>query len=256
MEMVNTVIFLPVTVWGTAGTNKERMIVGLQISLSRSGIKCKKDGKGMAKEEQVEKITEAEIYERFAERYAAQDVPWDAELPPPEIMAVVEKQEPGRALDLGCGYGRTTIYLAQHGWRVDGGDFVPDAISEANRRAQEAGVTDRASFHVGSVADLDFLDGRYDLAIDVGCMHALTPDQLRRYHAGLKRLLRPGSLYLLYTRLQENAEQEVDGPRGIPQDEITRLFSDGFTLDNLEIGITEMADRAPWKSAWFWFYRL
>lgn len=28
------------------------------------------------------KPTEQEIYARFAERYAAQEVPWDAELPP------------------------------------------------------------------------------------------------------------------------------------------------------------------------------
>ncbi len=209
----------------------------------------------MAKEADAEELTEAEIYERFVERYAAQDVPWDAELPPPEIMAVAEGREPGRALDLGCGYGRTTIYLAQHGWQVDGVDFVPDAIAEATRRARQAGVAARTSFHVGSVADLDFLDGRYDLAIDVGCMHALTPDQLRRYHAGLKRLLRSGGLYLLYTRLQEDTIPEPDGPRGVPQDEITHLFSDGFTLDNLEIGVTEMPDHTPWKSAWFWFHK-
>ncbi len=211
----------------------------------------------MTKKEPAKAITEAEIYERFAERYAAQDVPWDAELPPPEIMAVVEEErEPGRALDLGCGYGRTAIYLAQHGWQVDGVDFVPDAIAEANRRAQKAGVADKARFHVGSVAELGFLDGRYDLAIDVGCLHALPPNQLRRCHAGLKRLLRPGALYLLYTRLQEeDTAPEADGPRGIPQEEITALFSDGFALDNLEIGVTEMPGRAPWKSAWFWFHK-
>lgn len=199
------------------------------------------------------KPAEQEIYARFAERYAAQDVPWDAELPPPEVMEIVAQFPPGKALDLGCGYGRTAIYLAQKGWQVDGVDFIPDAIAEAERRAQAAGVARQTHFHVGSAADLDFLHGRYDLAIDVGCLHALTPDQLQRYLAGLKRLLRPGSTYLLYTRLQDPAENDQEGPRGVPQKQITSLFQDGFSLQNSEIGTTEMPDRAPWKSAWFWF---
>ncbi len=201
-------------------------------------------------------LTESEIQRRFTERYVAGDVPWDAEEPPPEVMAVAEALTPGKALDLGCGYGRTAIWLAQHGWQVDGVDFVPEAIAEATRRAQAAGAAGRARFHTGSVAELDFLDGRYDLAVDVGCLHALTPNQLRRYHAGLKRLLSPGALYLLYTRLQEDTpEPETEGPPGVPQEAITRLFQDGFTLDKLEVGVTEMPDRPPWKSAWFWFHR-
>lgn len=35
---------------------------------------------------------------------------------------------PATALDLGCGTGDNSIYLAQHGWQVTGVDFVPKIV--------------------------------------------------------------------------------------------------------------------------------
>ena len=71
------------------------------------------------------------------ERYASGVIPWDDDLPPPELMALVEKQPAGRALDLGCGYGRSSIYLAQHEWEVDGLDFVPQAVCRRQSEEQQ-----------------------------------------------------------------------------------------------------------------------
>ncbi|NTU83074.1 MAG: hypothetical protein HGA45_27510, partial [Chloroflexales bacterium] len=39
-------------------------------------------------------------------RYREGDLPWEAPLPPPEVLAAAERLPPGRALDLGCGSGR------------------------------------------------------------------------------------------------------------------------------------------------------
>lgn len=198
-------------------------------------------------------MTPDNAYNRFVERYTAGDLPWDDALPPPEVIDLVADLQPGRALDLGCGYGRTAIYLAQRGWQADGIDFVPQAIAEARRRAAAAGVATRARFHLASVAELGFLHDRYHLAVDVGCLHALSEEEQAAYQAGLVRLLAPGSPFLLFARLQAASEGE-EGGRGLAETAVRRLFAAGFKLEDVQIGVTNAGDNA-WRSGWFWFRR-
>src|SRR5437868_10639165 len=64
--------------------------------------------------------------------------PWDSGIPPPELIEVIEGARhlpTGRALDLGCGTGTTTIYMATNGWQAIGVDFVPAAIRAARAKA-------------------------------------------------------------------------------------------------------------------------
>jgi SAM-dependent methyltransferase len=196
-------------------------------------------------------------YQRLRERYAAGDTPWDHEQPPPELMAAIAPLTPGRALDLGCGYGRAAVYMARRGWTVDAIDFVDLAIAGAERRAAAAGVADLIDFHISSVTDLPFLDGPYDFALDVGCMHNFDDRQLAAYRSELARLLRPGALYLLFAHLRtEPIEYDEDGrPRWLSEKTLYDLFLPDFRLDHVEHGITAMPERPPWPSAWVWFYR-
>lgn len=76
------------------------------------------------------------LFVEMTNRYTEQNLPWDVELPPPEVLEVVDLLSPGRALDLGCGFGRTCRYLAKHGWQCDGVDFVEQAIVTARQRTQ------------------------------------------------------------------------------------------------------------------------
>ena len=46
----------------------------------------------------------------------------------------------GRALDLGCGEGGDSIWLAQHGWQVTGVDIATTAIARAEDLAMRRGI--------------------------------------------------------------------------------------------------------------------
>jgi 2-polyprenyl-3-methyl-5-hydroxy-6-metoxy-1,4-benzoquinol methylase len=56
---------------------------------------------------------------------------------------------PGRALDAGCGNGKTAVWLAERGFQVVGIDLSPAAISQARTRAERHGVADRTAFYEG-----------------------------------------------------------------------------------------------------------
>lgn len=192
-------------------------------------------------------------FEKFLSRYEAGEVPWDHELPPPELIALAEVLEPGRVLDLGCGYGRSCIYLAQKGWQADGVDFVELAINEANRRAKAIGVEAHINFLHNPVTDLPFNDAQYDLIVDIGCMHALSEQEADAYAGEVVRLLKENGRYLLFAHiLGEN--EEGDGAKGIPETRIRQIFSP-LSLEKVEYGTTQVEDKPAWNSGWFWYIK-
>jgi cyclopropane fatty-acyl-phospholipid synthase-like methyltransferase len=136
------------------------------------------------------------LHHIFYELFYIRRPPWDTGVSPPELMEFINAHPPGRALDLGCGTGTNAITLAQHGWQATGVDFVGRAIRSARRKAKQAGV--RAEFRQGDVTRLDGVRGPFELVLDIGCLHSLTPQQKAAYIENLRRLLAPGGTFLLY----------------------------------------------------------
>ncbi len=198
-----------------------------------------------------------ERFQSFSSRYDTGQIPWDGPLPPPEVLTLADQLGPGRALDIGSGYGRSAIYLAQRGWTVDGVEFVPRAVAEAQVRASTAGVADRVTFYVADVSNLDFLTGLYDLALDIGCMHSLSAPELEAYRDGLLRLLPPNARYVLFAHLADADEEAAgQGSRWISEEALYDLFAGGFVVENALLGTTQVADNPPWRSGWFYFRRV
>lgn len=193
-------------------------------------------------------------HERMQSMYEEGSVPWDEVDPPPEVIDLVNKLPAGRAMDLGSGFGRAAIYLGRAGWQVDGVDFVARAVSEAQTRADKAGVGVQVKFHQSSVTKLDFLNPPYDFALDVGCAHGLTDQELKEYHQELKRLLKPGASYLFFAHLNEE-DTDPEEQKWLDENTFKTIFTDGFSLEREEIGKTQVEDQESWRSAWFWFKR-
>jgi hypothetical protein len=59
-------------------------------------------------------------------------------------------------MDLGSGDGRTVITAAKRGARSMGIEYNPDMVELSNRRAKEAGVTDKATFVQADLFQTDF----------------------------------------------------------------------------------------------------
>ncbi|HTV52687.1 MAG TPA: class I SAM-dependent methyltransferase [Steroidobacteraceae bacterium] len=102
-----------------------------------------------------------------------------------------------RVLDVGCGVGRWSRLLARRGAAVTGIDLSPTMVSEARRRAQEAGVAGRCRFLVQDAAGLA-LEERFDLILSVTVLqHILDGAALRRTVRLLASHLAPGGRLVL-----------------------------------------------------------
>ena len=127
--------------------------------------------------------------------------PWDNGVSPPELMELIEGTDArpaGKALDLGCGTGTNSIYMARHGWQVTGVDFVPRAIEMARAKASEANVSPRLV--VGDVTMLGRLGigGGFTMALDMGCLHSIPEGRRDAYVQGLTAVTAPGADYLVW----------------------------------------------------------
>jgi SAM-dependent methyltransferase len=187
---------------------------------------------------------------RFIWRYWRGDAPWDSGIVPPEIVAWVESAAangtppgtpPGRALDLGCGTGTTSIYLASRGWEAVGVDFAPNAIRRARRKARRQTLSGSATFRSADVSRPDFLaDDRtvaapFDLLIDVGCLHGLDAVRRPTYAANITRLSRPGAVFLLYAfmpGLSRDGQRQI----GIDPDGLKALLGPAFEVMDYTMG--------------------
>ncbi len=192
----------------------------------------------------------------FDFQYRLARPPWDTGITPPEVVAFVENnQTHGRALDLGCGTGTNSIYLAQHGYQVVGVDFSPKAIATARAKAQRAHLT--IDFHAADVTRLDSLRVRelFDFILDIGCLHALDETGRTRYAEHIARLTRSGSTFMLYAFSPRPTDQPGHLIRirnvGITTEQVEKLFANNFKLEQVEHG----GDRDERKSAWYWFKR-
>jgi SAM-dependent methyltransferase len=126
------------------------------------------------------------------------ELPWFSPRPYPWVVAGVEAgwwRRGARILDLGCGAGTNSLYLARSGFRAYGVDLADAAIAAARERAAKARI--RADFRVGDVLRLPFPPGFFGGAIDIGCFHT-QPVRLRRAYAReVARVLKPRSTFAL-----------------------------------------------------------
>ena len=126
------------------------------------------------------------------DRYRDGNLPWDTGRPSSELQRVLGRHpiEPCRALELGCGTGTNSVWLARQGFEVTGIDVAPLAVERAEKRAHAAGVA--ANFVAGDVLHLPDLGGPFAFFFDRGCYHAVRRDAPDQYAPAVARQLPSG----------------------------------------------------------------
>ena len=144
-----------------------------------------------------------------------------------------------RVLDLGCGTGEHSRFLADQGFDVVGVDLSPSMISTAGQRP----LPDNLEFVEGHLAEIENLvEGDFGGAICLGntLPHIRQADELQRMLDGLRRRLLPGAPLLIqllnYERIFERQERYLplnfrsDGEEEIVFLRLMELQEDGQVL--------------------------
>ena len=166
----------------------------------------------------------------FGLMYRIGFTPWDGHPLPARLRALVEGPDslpPGRAIDLGCGTGDTSIYLARHGWNVTALDFVEVALKRA--RAKAAAANASVNWIHGDVTRLTSygIAPGVRLCVDSGCLHGLPDDARESYARELNAIAAPDAT-LLIAAFADKPDRR--GPRGIDRAEIERRFAGEWRL--------------------------
>lgn len=116
----------------------------------------------------------------------------------------------GPVLDVGCGPGTTTAYLAEHGIEVSGVDLSSRMIDHARRLHPEC------RFTVGSATDLDLRIASLGGILGWWSLFNLPRHVLPGVLDSFAAALRPGGQLIIATHVGDNDVERTEAYNGVP----------------------------------------
>ncbi|MDR1483547.1 MAG: class I SAM-dependent methyltransferase [Planctomycetaceae bacterium] len=161
---------------------------------------------------------------------------------PKELKELVKNNRPRTSLELGCGLGRFSTYMARQGVQATAVDFSAVAIERAKRRV--ADDKQQAKFFVGDVTNLEMLNEQFDVSFDVGCFHCLDKEGQKKYVNEVHRLLKPDATHLFWAMDRSPSDMMLT------PDYVAGVFDGKF-----ELADAKFSRRRIIASHWFWLVR-
>ncbi len=139
---------------------------------------------------------------------------------------------PGNTLaDLGCGHGRTGLWVAQQlGADLVGIDLSAGGVALAQKHATEFGLADRSRFLEGDLTATGLSDASCDAVMSLDVL-VLVPDKPAAANE-VARILRPGGRFCFTTWDQEGYSERLNAPQ--LTDHRPLLTEAGFTIETYE----------------------
>lgn len=115
-----------------------------------------------------------------------------------ELLAWAGIQHPQTILDVGCGIGGSSLYLAQkYNAKVTGITLSPVQASRAKERALAVNLSQQTSFQVADALNMPFADASFDFVWSMESGEHM-PDKVK-FLQECYRVLKPGGTFLMAT---------------------------------------------------------
>src|SRR5262245_42793301 len=168
--------------------------------------------------------------EFWDQRFAAPEYIFGTE-PNVFLRAHAERFKRGdRVLDIACGEGRNSVWLAGLGCEVTGIDVSPLALGKARRLAAAHGV--KVKFTETDIRGWQWQPSRFDAVVCVFIQFA-EPSQRTHLFEGIEATLTPGGLLVLQGYTPKQLEYKTGGPPQADHMYTEVLLRDAFR--NLDI---------------------
>jgi SAM-dependent methyltransferase len=158
--------------------------------------------------------------------------PWDVGGPQPAIVRLAARRSiVGPLLDVGCGTGENSLYLASLGVAVLGVGVAQPALTTARQSAEERGIS--VEFAPADALQLAQLGRHFQTVLDSGLFHTFDGEEQLAYASSLASVTRSGgTAYVLCF-----SDQGPDtGPHPVSRADLRQAFSAarGWHVDRID----------------------
>ncbi len=156
--------------------------------------------------------------------------PWDIGKVQSALQYYIIFREPkkGRCLEVGCGTGDLSIYLAKRGLEVIGIDFIQKPIDAAKAKAIAENID--IKFEVRDAFELDYDANMFDYIFDGGFLHNLTDEYIEKFERIAFKLLKPDGHYIV---CGVSHSQGYPGPREIADSALHKYFGKRWIIQEI-----------------------
>ncbi len=138
-----------------------------------------------------------------------------------------------RALDLGCGEGRDTVFLADAGFHVTARDIAPTGLAKLDAlRARQNVPPERIEPALQDVRDFPYPPQVYDLALAANVYQFVTPEEAPVHIKRLQSTVKPNGICAVSVFSPAMVEwgAQVQGRYLATAEELMAFFGDGWQV--------------------------
>jgi len=190
------------------------------------------------------------IEEGYSRKYQSGDTPWDIGQADFNLIEVVT-QKPilsCKVLDIGCGTGDNSIWLAQNRFQVIGTDTSDIALGKAIEKASKAGF--ECNFMLADFLKDKIAGAPFSFVFDRGCFHSFSSENDRiRFAQNIAVHLEEGGLWLTIAGNADERRQSPGPPQRTAGDIVTAVepYFEVLSIVSSHFGSTRPNPPRAWR---------